>query len=429
MALQRTDEDMTTESKPTRKAQLLTVKGIEAMEPDAIAYRVPDTRAKGLALRVAADGGKTWGVVAYRIKGKGVRRLSLGRYQDIDLEAVRERANDITSAARKGRDLIAKEEAARNEYDLSFTVERLISEYLKRRVTGRLRTAGEVEGRLRRALASMMKRKAADILRRDLRQLLDATADQGFTREAGHLQQAIGAMFKWAVAQDIVATNPAQGLAPYSRSPPRNRVLDENEITALWRWLDVGKNISTKTSSILKLQLCLGARSTEIAGMRTSEFETDGKGRLLWTLPVERSKNKRARVTPILGLALEIITPYLDHNNSDILFENEAGKPLYSGLIGQQLLQRLDRLPIDRFSTHDLRRTTATMMTAQLGLPLELVAMVVGHTAGGSQTQTLVRHYVHDDFVDRKAHALAAWDRRLRAILAGEEGKVVALRA
>jgi hypothetical protein len=297
MALQWTDEDMTTESKPTRKAQLLTVKGIEAMEPDAIAYRVPDTRAKGLALRVATDGGKTWGL-AFRIKGKGVRRLSLGRYQDIDLEAVRERAIEITSAARKGRDLIAKEKALRDEYDQSFTIDQLIAEYAKRRLKGRLRTAGEIEGRLRRALKSMMKRKAADILRRDLRQLLDKTADQGFSREAGHRQQAIGAMFKWAVAQDIVATNPAQGLAPYSRSPPRNRVLDENEITAVWRWLDVGKNISTKTSSVLKLQLCLGARSTEIAGMRTSEFETDGKGRLLWTLPVERSKNKRARVTP-----------------------------------------------------------------------------------------------------------------------------------
>ena len=120
--------------------------------------------------------------------------------------------------------------------------------------------------------------------------------------------------------------------------------------------------------------------------MRTSEFKMDGKGRLLWSLPVERSKNKRARVTPILGLALEIITPYLNYaHNNDILFENEAGKPLYSGLIGQQLLQRLDRLPIARFSTHDLRRTVATMMTAKLSLSLDLVAMVVGHTAGGAR--------------------------------------------
>jgi hypothetical protein len=55
---------MATGSGKTREAQLLTVKSIEALEPDPSgAYRVPDTRAKGLALRVAADGGKTWAVL------------------------------------------------------------------------------------------------------------------------------------------------------------------------------------------------------------------------------------------------------------------------------------------------------------------------------------------------------------------------------
>ena len=91
------------EPKPTR-AQTLTAKAIEALKPDpnGVAYRVPDTR-KGLALRVAADGGKTW-ELAYRIKGKGVRRPSLGRFEDVGLEAARRRANELTSAARQGRD-------------------------------------------------------------------------------------------------------------------------------------------------------------------------------------------------------------------------------------------------------------------------------------------------------------------------------------
>jgi hypothetical protein len=174
---------MTTESKPTRKAQLLTVKGIEAMEPDPSgAYRVPDTRAKGLALRVATDGGKTWDL-AYRIKGKGVRRPSLGRYEDVGLEAARDRAHDLTSAARQGRDLIAKEEADKNEYDLSFTVERLVAEYVKRRLIGRARTANAIERRIRRTLAQVMTRKATDIRGRDLRQILDKVAD-GFKGEA-----------------------------------------------------------------------------------------------------------------------------------------------------------------------------------------------------------------------------------------------------
>src|ERR1700722_19016355 len=98
---------MTTESKTTRKAQILTAKAIEAMKPDPdVAYRAPDLRAKGLALRVATDGGKTWDL-AYRIKGKGVRRLSLGRYNDVGLEQARRRANELTSAARQRRDLVA----------------------------------------------------------------------------------------------------------------------------------------------------------------------------------------------------------------------------------------------------------------------------------------------------------------------------------
>ena len=67
-------------------------------------------------------------------------------------------------------------------------------------------------------------------------------------------------------------------------------------------------------------------------------------------------------------------------------------------------------------------------MMTKLGLPLELVATIVGHTAGGARTSTLVRHYVHDEFIDRKALGLAQWDRRLRSILADETGKVVALR-
>jgi hypothetical protein len=66
---------------------------------------------------------------------------------------------------------------------------------------------------------------------------------------------------------------------------------------------------------------------------------------------------------------------------------------------------------------------------AKLGLPLDLITTVLGQEAGGGETRVLRKHYIHNQFVDRKTQALAAWDRRLRAILAGEDGKVVALRA
>ena len=93
--------------------------------------------------------------------------------------------------------------------------------------------------------------------------------------------------------------------------------------------------------------------------------------------------------------------------------------------MGQAIIGRRSRAPIAEFRSHDLRRTVATEM-AKLGLPLDLVATVLGQEAGGGETRILRKHYIHDQFVDRKADALAQWDRRLRAILAGEAGKVVA---
>jgi hypothetical protein len=52
----------------TRGAQMLTHRGIEALRPAEAPYRVPDQRRKGLAVRVAPSGVKTWDL-AYRIRG------------------------------------------------------------------------------------------------------------------------------------------------------------------------------------------------------------------------------------------------------------------------------------------------------------------------------------------------------------------------
>jgi len=125
----------------TRGAQLFTHRTIETLRPAEAPYRVPDQRCNGLAVRVAPSGVKTWDL-AYCIRGRAtMRRLSLGRTTDIGLEQARERANELTSAARGGRDLIAEEGETRDAAASRIAVEKLIELYLRRRVVGRLRTA------------------------------------------------------------------------------------------------------------------------------------------------------------------------------------------------------------------------------------------------------------------------------------------------
>jgi integrase len=71
-------------------------------------------------------------------------------------------------------------------------------------------------------------------------------------------------------------------------------------------------------------------------------------------------------------------------------------------------MARRNRLPIEKFTTHDLRPTVATML-AEMGGPLDPVAAVVGHEAGGKEPRTLVLRYDHSNLVERKIQVFRAW--------------------
>ena len=250
----------------------------------------------------------------------------------------------------------------------------MIDLYLRRRVVGRLRTAKSIESRLRRTLAPILQRYAADICRRDIRALLDSIVDQGQGREAEKRRQVCTAMFRWALSQDIVEADPTAGLTPYDRGAPRDRVLTLEEIELVWKWLDTDA-LSLEAADILKLELLTGARCGEISGLRAEEID---RQKWTWTLPALRSKNGRQRVTPIVGVARDLLELRLSGVEKGPLFLLEKGVVVTSAHIGHYLLTRRTTFPIAVFTSHDLRRTFATML-AEMGIALDLVAAIVGH--------------------------------------------------
>jgi integrase len=373
---------------------------------------------------VATGGTKTFDF-CFRIKGGQVRRASLGEFDDVSLDTARDRANDLRRAGRAGRDLIAEEKRATAESARRITVAMLIEDYAKREVRGRLKTAKELESRLRRALGSKLDTPAAEIRRRDVRELLDAVADEGFERAAEKRRQTIGAMYRWAISRDIVEIDPTAGLQAYDPGKPRDRVLSEDEIRTLWQWLDSG-TFPPVHADVLRFQLLTGARCGEAAGITVREINQQD---WTWTLPAERSKNGQARVTPLVGMAREIITSRPLKNGP--VFPSDAGTPLTASHVGGALITRRDRLPIAHFTTHDMRRTFATALDT-MGVSLDLIAAIVGHESfSGRETKTLIRHYLRTDKLERKRTALEAWDARMRAILSGANAveNVIPLRA
>ena len=356
----------------TKKAVALTHRSIEAMKPESAPYRVSNSRCAGLAVRVASNGVRTFDL-AFRIKGGRSVRTSLGKFGDIGLDEARDRANELTKAARSGVDMLAEEKTAAADKASRLSVADLIERYCRKPVRGKLRSAKEIESRLKRALAPKLETPAEEIKRRDLRDLFDKAADAGALREAEKRRQTVGAMFRWAVSQDYLPTDPTAGLTVYDAGTPRERFLSNAEILALWSWLEAN-SLPRAHVDALKVQLAIGARCGEVAGMMADEVDTT---KWIWTLPAARSKNGRERVTPLVGVAREIVERRLPKTGP--VFASETGRPLTAAHVGQALLVRRERLPISIFTTHDLRRTFATALDS-MGISIELIAAIVGMT-------------------------------------------------
>lgn len=403
----------------------LTSLVLTSLKPTAKPYYVADEQQTGLRVRVAPTGALSWSMV-YRIKGAGgaPKGVSLGvcdptGKNGLGLAEARDRAAEILKAARQSRDLIKDEQGSRDFDKARRTVSELIDLYAHsiksvNRKGGVLRSADDIERRLRRALASKMSIPADDLARGDISGILDAVAEK-HPREAEKRRQVIGAMYRWGVAKGYAERDPTHGSESYGQGTPRDRVLAPDEIRLVWAWLEAGADAMPEDYiEVLKLQFCLGSRIGEVAGMDASEITMDGD-QMVWTLPAARAKNKKERATPLIGWAREIVEAALQCSPSGLLFQTQStGKPLTSSHLGNALNNR--NLPCAPFSTHDIRRTVVSEMD-DLGIPLDTIAAVVGHRRGSRDTRTLVRHYSRARLDTRIAAALATWDRRLRAIV------------
>jgi integrase len=397
----------------TRPRVPLTHRGVEALRGAEIAYRIPDLRCPGLAVRVAPSGLKTWDV-AYRIRGAGSgRRLSLGPFPATTLETARERTQALVKAAQAGRDLIAEEKSSAAEAQARTTVGQAIELYLNRKVRGQIRTAHETEIRSNRVFESIRDRYLDEITRRDLRAILEKPLNRGKLREAEKQRQVMRVLFRWAVGEDIIAADPTTGIASFGTSPRRDRVLSNEEIKTFWEWLK-SPDVAPDYADALRVQLLTGARIGEVAGISVAEID---QKKWTWTLPAERSKNNRPRVTPLVGMAKAILQSRLERLTEGPMFRMECGRTLTSNCVSSFLKKRRAKISIEHFTSHDLRRTVATGLV-ELGFPLELVAAALGHEAGGKDVRTLVRHYIRSDLVDRKRTALEKWNSYLEQIVA-----------
>jgi integrase len=421
---------------PREKLTDLKVKALKPA-PAGKRYDLMDAIVPGLGVRVTDKGQRTFVLVTRYPGSFSPTRRALGEYGKIGLEEARQKARHWHELISKGVDP-AKEadrqrqaEAVKREN----TFEAVAEEFLKRHVKGQRRGA-DVERDMRRELFPVWGTKpVTEISRRDVVQLVESIADRGATYQAHNVLGHVRTFFNWAINRGIygLETSPCDRLKPATligEREPRQRVLSDAEIAALWR---VAGGLAPDNQMLefypfgplYRLLLLTGQRKSEVAGARWREIDLEKR---LWTVPAERFKSNASHLVPLSDSAMDLLRALPRFSAGDYLFSSSRGMKPVAGFAGAKerldakMAEALGAAP-DPFVVHDLRRTVRTHLSA-LRVAEPVAELVIGHARKG-----LARVYDQHRYLDEMREALDAWASRLRSIVDPPAANVVALTA
>jgi integrase len=387
----------------------------------------PDGKVAGLFFITQPTGAASW-ALRYRAAG-APRKLTLGCFPTLDLKAARRAADEARGRVARGEDPAGEKRATRaaqtaeREAETGL-VEKVVETFVERHAKAHTRDWRETERLLKANVVKRWQgRRLSQISRADVHDLLDRIVDRGSPIAANRVLAQLRVMCAWAVKRGIIDRSPAEGVsAPSSeKGRARERVLDDREVRLVWK---AAEAIAWPFGPIVQLLVLLGARRDEIAGMRRSELDLD---RGVWTLPGERSKNRRPNEIPLPDLAVAILRSLPRVERSDFVF-SATGKTPVSGfssakrqidvamaeLAAREAETRGESVKtIEPWVIHDLRRTFATNLQ-KLGVRLEVTESILNHVSGSRAG--VIGVYQRYSWADEKKQALTAWAARVEAI-------------
>ncbi len=392
---------------PADKRTFRTIRSLEAIKPPTsgrIEYWDEDL--KGLGIRVAPSGRKTW-VLMYRARGdKRLRRATLGTYPILTLADARDQARSDLSAAAKGRDPASERKAER----AAETFGELAEDYMKRYAKKRKRSWFKDRQALDRDLLPRFRhRKAANIKRREVIALLEEIADRGAPVGSNRTLEIIRRIYNWGIEQEIVTVNPCQRISKPGVERKRDRVLSDDEIKAVWNALE---GETPRMRDLFRLRLLTAQRPGEVSRMRWEDIDMSSGW---WTIPPEFSKNSLSHRVPLSPAAMDTLRQIEGYGNEKgWVFPSPTGNgPLRAVWRAMRNIREQSGV---EFRPHDLRRTTATRMTGDLGIARLTVSKVLGHVETG-----VIGVYDRATYDRQKRQALDAWGARLADILSREQ--------
>lgn len=400
----------------------LTNRAVKLLKPRRERFEVWDSSTPGFGVRVSPAGRRTF-VYLYRFEGLA-RRMTLGVYPRMGLATARARCAEARELlVEKGRDPgaeLVKGKRARRDAP---SVKDLADEYIEKWAKRRKRSWKEDERLLNSNVLPLIgRKKAADVTRRDVIEILDTMMERGAPISANRTLAVTRKMFRFGITRDLVPYNPCEAVAAPAEENRRDRVLTVVEIKQFWKALEKKDVAMTDAMRIcLQLMLVTAQRRREVVTVKWSHIDLTAGW---WAIPKEIAKNNLPHRVPLSPLACKLLREAKKCTKDSVyVFPNPSDSgPIRDDAISKAVRRNEKVFGIDHFTPHDLRRTAASRM-ASMGISRVTIGKILNHVEPGV-TAVYDRH----GYDQEKRKALNAWGRKLESIISGKKAKVIELK-
>ena len=283
----------------------ITKKSIDALRSEAVAQQktryIFDSEFTGFGALATKTGICTY-FAEYRMRGAGgsSKRVTLGRHGALTPDEARRLAKEELGKVARGADVAQERNDARAKLKAG-TFRDLSESYFtangKREKTGewKSRRWKEVHAMIDQIVHPVLGTKVPDAISRfELASLINETKARSHS-VARRLHETLRPLFAWGFECGAIKSNPMTGLRCPKPETPRDRVLDDTEIKALWQ---AASEQSWPFENVIKLLLLTGQRRDEVAEMRWRELDLDAGA---WTIAegaLQKRQSAHARPLP-----------------------------------------------------------------------------------------------------------------------------------
>lgn len=192
------------------------------------------------------------------------------------------------------------------------------------------------------------------------------------------IRGTIGQVYKYAITNDIVSKNYAEGIEINEKVESVGAIFSEDEIKLLWKHK---KDIVVQRILIL---IYTGMRVNELLKLKAEDIKLK-EGYAIGGSKTDAGKD---RIIPFHKAILPFVKKQLGDNEYLIQGNGASGELAYSTML-YQFKDVMERLGMNH-KIHDTRKTAVSVMHGAK-IPMEIIRIIVGHSAKGVTEQV----YLH----------------------------------